>query len=1024
MAVYSYLSNANDGYVSSNKQDDSGTPAAHTGGTTLSVGQLGISSTAWDVYQGLTEYSHAAVPATELATSASMALQDLAHTPSGDSWSLEVRDFDWGGTITAADWVPAANIPDHTLLCEFPRIRDERPMPKPMLSGGPGLRARVATTSPLRLLWNTSKQRLGLAASGNGDEYIYLGTNEAGTGYYRPKLDYYTTTVSSLTRVRSAAVQLSDGSHVWLDADTAGAVVLKHNPAGTTYSTVASLSIGAGTTQFASPAGADAFSVTRDSADNIYVAGQSGAAANDLLVQAFAKGAGYTWTAKTPRSSSMPSYDTDINQVAAVWHQTSGAGHLAVLVAHEQGATLTGQTALAALSCSALLGGTGTALTAITAIVPSTAGFPINTSGTGLDILARTGGAGVIGGASGGTGGTSSSPTVAVWRYTLSSGGAFSTSPTLSSPAGYFIGAALDGDSTARLAAISATKFALLINSEVYVYSDSAATGLTQNGSRNLAAAGLTAYGAARIRPHDMVYDAGTNKLRVYYTDAANSRRLMRTGYNVSTNLLDLVETQVATNLGASGSSHLAIRMPRGAFDERRLLVSLANKTGGGVHSTVYLADAGLNQAPNAPVLTNPGTFPADQLKTLTWSFSDNNPLDVQSAYQLQIRVQSTGVSAYDSGKVASSSSAKALPGGTLSNSVLYEWQARTYDASDSVSAYSAYQQFQTSSAGVAAITSPAADNLAGLASPDLLVAWSFTVTPPTAQADYRIRVVRTDTSATLMDTGYIAGPAVTSYTIHGLISDVEQRIEVLLRDSGGSISNTATRLVTPSFSAPDAPTITAQANADGSGVAVSVTNPEPTGSLPPASTNDIYRALAGSGEWLKVAQCLANSSATDYGAAAGVSYDYYVEAVADGHTASNVVTDVRIDFLGVYVHRVGDAENTLRHFPYGGAVNKDTTKTPGTELRFTGRTYPVWEFSDQLDEKVDVQVVVPFGPDHTAGVEHMRDVVRSRLTHCYRDSRGRRVFGVVDEVAVADDRAGSTVGLTVVRVDYAEGLD
>ena len=610
-----------------------------------------------------------------------------------------------------------------------------------------------------------------------------------------------------------------------------------------------------------------------------------------------------------------------------------------------------------------------------------------------------------------------------MWRYSLTSTGRLNAfqAPDQSYDTSGLTPA--DGNQTVRVLKISASKVVILYPEWLLVFTLPNSGGVTYVGGEKYHIAGLAALGSDMMVPKDAIYDAASGKVRLYYLDTANSRRLMRTGFDPNTYLLDKVETQVATTLGASGSTHVALRLPRGIVDERRFLVHLGNRSGTGTLSTVTVADAGLNQAPQAPALVAPGTFSAVLAKTFSWVFLDPNPDDKQSAYEVEIRDQSSLVVVYAPGKVVSSTSGFTLAPSTLSNMKTYEWRVRTYDGVDSVSPWAAWAVFSTTSAGTALITDPATDNPPGLASPRLTVTWSFTGT--LAQQYFRVRVIRTDTGAQVFDTGYVNGPSVTSYPISALLTDVQQRIEVIIEDTSGNASNTATRLVTPSFSAPPVPTITAEATADGAAITVTVTNPQPgVGSdLPAAGRNDVYRADTGTDVWVKIGECGANSAFTDHAVAAGKVYDYRVAAIADGETLSAAATGLSAAFLGLYLHDPVDPAGTVRQFLYGGAVNSEEVSATGTELRFVGRTYPVFEYGEQLAQKVDVKITVPFGDTWAADVDYLREVARSRSVRCYRDSRGRKVFGVVSASGVSDQKHGSEVSLAVTRVQFTEGL-
>ncbi len=1032
MARYAFKSNVNDGGVLSH---DASVAAAQAGSNLIvqvdpnliRAGQHNPPGDHLYVFQGFLEYTHTPAPTSELVTNAAFVLEGLRHTPTGDSWALEIRERDWGTTVETGDFVSGTAITANTHLANYSGIRTQRPAPAWWRAGSAALRARVSGAAALRVMLNSSKQWLAYGAGGNGDEYVDVGTSEAGVNAWRPRLEYQTTRLTSLTRVEGASAQLSDGTHVYLDADTPGSVLLKHNPSGTTYNTVATLSVGVAENQFKLRDGAQCFGLCVDSVDNIYVVGANGSIVNGLAVQGFTKGVGHAWTAGAVDSGTLPSYDGDINQITLTAHSTSW---LVAAVGHAQGELFSNQTVLAAINATLARSAVAAPVAFETTRDVSTARFgaPVDATGHGMDILALSSTMGVLALAACDGPSAEAAAILRTYRYGINSTGGFTASPTsgTSGQTGSFTldtTTPVDGDARVKIVPSGASRFCVFALGAVQVFSFVTADFFRTAISASLTDQGLTSVANNRTQPWDAVWDPAAGKLRVYYLDTANSRRLMRTGYTAATNLWDKVETQVATNLGAAGSSHLSIRLPRGSTDERRILVHLGNKTGGGVLSTVTQADTGANVAPNTPVLTNPGTFNAVAAKAFSWTFSDPNPDDFQSAYEVEIRDQSSLVMMYDPGKVTSSVSSFTLAGGVLSNTETYEWRVLVYDQSDTVSAWTAWQAFSTVATGIALITSPATDNLAGLASPTLTITWTFTASGGLTQTDYRVKVIRVDTGAQVFDSGFISGPDASSYTITGLLSIVVQRIELTVEDSGGNISNTATRLVTPQFSNPDQPTITAQPNTDGSGVLVTVTNPGPTGDLPAAGRNDIYRSLANADKYIKVGETTVNGQFTDYGAASGVAYDYKVAAVADGQTFSLVVEDITTSFLGVYLHDPTDAVNTLRHFMYGGASKSDEVSAKGTELRFLGRGYPVFEFGDQLGETVKVAITVPFSATWATDMAYLRELAQSRKTWCYRDGRGRKVFGVVASANSKDTVEGTGVDLTVTRVEFIEGL-
>lgn len=1036
MGRYAYKSNANDGAVISYDVDyqkaraGTGTKQANDLGARLTGAGQWYDAGTWWLRQAFLEYSHTPIPTTELCTTASIVFEGFEHYPSGDPWSLEVRGYDWGGSVSESTWVPAANITSVApeVLAAYPDIRTQRPYPAHWHGGGPELRARLADPAALRLMVTSNKQWLGWSAGGNHDEYVHFGTNEGGPNYYRPRLEYSTTTLSSLTRVEGASAQLSDGTAVWLDVSTPGVVQLKHNPTGTTYTTVATVPTGTTSDdQFRLNDGAQALALVVDPSDNIYVVGPCGLTANALITKAWVKGAGYTWTTTGRVADPLPAYDGAINQVVATYHAV-GSGFIVAAVGHAQSWQLSNQTVVAVVPAANARAGNPTlhGVSASYDVKSAAFGQPVNATGKGMDILALDGGTGVLAVATADNTNPGEADTeMRLWRYTVTSAGAMTVSFSRTADAAYQTNDAVpaDGNATVRAMRVSGSKFVVMFPEWILTYS-LPSSGLTLTGGTRPHLAGVPSLGPDLMQPKDAIYDAAAGKVWIYYLDQANPRRVMRTGFSPSTYLMDLTETQVATNTGPSGSANVAIRLPRGDADERKLLVHLGNRAAVGTLSAVTVVDTSLNMPPAAPTLVDPGSFSAAQTKRFTWTFADSNPRDAQSAYEAEIRNAATLVSAYAPGKVTGAAGQDQgfyLAPSTLSNNATYEWRVRTHDGNDVVSPWSSWQGFATTTAGTVTITTPAVDNATGLASPRLGIEWTFTGTLP--QREYRIRVIRTDTGAQVFDSGYIYGPDVRAYQVSALLSDVEQRVEVLGEDTGGNVSNTAARLVTPSFSAPWPPTIVAQPNDDGSGIEVSVSNPVPTSDsdLPAAGRNDIYRSDTGTGLWVKIGETAPNGTFTDYAASAGGVYDYRVGAVADGEALSEPAVAVSTTFDGLYLHNPVDPAATLRHYLYGGAAKTEDVANGGTELRFVGRVHPVFEFGEQQAEQVKVTVSVPTGPTERGDVEYLRDVVRSHAVWCYRDSRGRRVFGAVRGISVTDEKWGTTVEMTVVRVDYVE---
>lgn len=135
----------------------------------------------------------------------------------------------------------------------------------------------------------------------------------------------------------------------------------------------------------------------------------------------------------------------------------------------------------------------------------------------------------------------------------------------------------------------------------------------------------------------------------------------------------------------------------------------------------------------------------------------------------------------------------------------------------------------------------------------------------------------------------------------------------------------------------------------------------------------------------------------------------------------SEVYTITGPSLLGVWAFDPLDPTGTLRNFPHADG-RTETRVARSARLAFAGRSRPVVEYGEQGGGDLTLSVLVPFGPDHDAGVQWWRDAVDARRTINYRDGRGRLVWAsLADGVPISDERGGTRLDVTLVEVDYDE---
>lgn len=638
-----------------------------------------------------------------------------AHTATVDR-NLDVAEYDWSGTLDAGDLRTAAQFRalSYSGTGWFGRVASAQNATagNAQRCGTPRLLLRLTSTGTVRVVVASDRAAWGIVPTVDERCDIYS-ADVSGTSY-DPALIWTTTPLSCLNRVGGAQAMLSDGTTVVLENTAAESdiaathLLLRRVSTAGAATTIATLDIGTSPGFATLHGGFQSFALAVDASDNIYVAGRQTGANTTVCVKGFVKGSGLTWTPATALNGSLSTYDAPIDACAMAWHSVGGTkGTLVLLAASSPGTGQTNQLQGAFLSADAILAGTGTLLRGtfdmgtLFRVYGSGFSWYHNETMTGFDVAAAPGttNRGYAMTYNGDDGIDTHDP--AVSRYTLAADGASFTNVAQSE--WDRITVARDANSKLRAIGIDATRCAVAGGQVPFQALQSIGTGaLTNLGQANRDAitastAPTTLYDSLLW---DTVHDAGGNRLWLYYTSASDSRRLCRTGFNLSTMLPDNTETVVNAAVGASGSTNYAIRAPRGALVGNQVIITVANKTSGGTHSTVYVADT-LNIAPNAPTLTPKANFDATASATFAWTFSDPNTGDTQSAFELDID-SASGTNVYDTGYLAglityvgtgapasanNASVTPALPGGWAQGDLLLAVATNRNSASATVSA-------------------------------------------------------------------------------------------------------------------------------------------------------------------------------------------------------------------------------------------------------------------------------------------------------------------------------------------------
>jgi hypothetical protein len=927
MTVTIVLGKATDGYVDSY---DASYAAARSGpGDAVIGGQIGWTGQnnnddLYRIFQTFIGFDYSAVPATEMLINAQIHLSTVYVLTPTRARSAEIRGYGWSsGGFTTSDWRNAANLSALTLQARAWNVHQSNG--KRFAASQDSLVATVPTVTSMEFVVVTDRQTSGaVPTEDEGTGYL---TSEADGTASDPALVYTTVTRSRLVPVLGCSVKVPDGGTAYLTAqdttDGTSIYLWRADAAGAaTY--IDSIPLGDASSQFARQRGAQGFGLAVDDQGSLYVIGRLGGTQNTLAGMAYVRSGLNVYSRKTIRSANLPSYDGMINNIAATWHPTA-SGRIMALVGHNSGsaapsthATFSNDLVWVLLDTNYLrngggggfLRGSGSAVGTLVSATVKTGyyGLATNEAGTSLDVVAA-------GGQNPDWGFTVSvtkahalgnNSQTHIGRYIINSAGTGMDSASTTVLLAYGV---KDANAKLRVLRISDTVAAVIsVDSDVdwgLAVSGQQYSGATpapnELGFTNLGGESITNLPSeatmAKSNNWDAVFNEVENRVWIYYVDSTLPNVLRRTAVDLSS--FQPLRNSVIVTTQAVGRVITSVRLPRNASIVDRAFVDIGY-TAAGVAGNVTLVDA-YNLAPTPPVLNPQTNYDATLAKAFTWTFQDPNPGDTQSAYQLQILDAALGTTALDTGKVTSTVSSHNVAGGTLANSQSYQWRVMTWDAQNEPGGWSDYGTFQTSAGGVVTVTYPATDNPQGLDTDDLYVTWSVT---GTVQASYRVILRRVGDLVIVQDTGWVTSTATTAL-VAGMVSDVQHRVEVQVRNAALVLSGIGQRLLLPSYSTPEAPVVTLAAVAEHGYILVSVNNPLPGQPEMPGSTEYGFEDNS-TAVWDKT----------------GCTFDPTVEQIHTGTRAAKlVVTGTPTQaFVRDYAHKVpvvADIRYTARMWVY-----------------------------------------------------------------------------------------------------------
>lgn len=226
----------------------------------------------------------------------------------------------------------------------------------------------------------------------------------------------------------------------------------------------------------------------------------------------------------------------------------------------------------------------------------------------------------------------------------------------------------------------------------------------------------------------------------------------------------------------------------------------------------------------------------------------------------------------------------------------------------------------------------------------------------------------------------------------------------------------------------PSTPTLTVVPNtADGRNV-VSISNSD----VP--DYNDIYRSTSSenNGQEVRIAyQAAINSTFYDSNVAAGITYNYRVEAVDGGVAASSTVATATLSLDNLWIHAVRKSPNSNVFGTAVALINMATQERDlgreSSQYTLSGRTVPKVLTSEIQGETLSVLCRIPTA-DY-ADKETLLSIQESSRYVCVRDQNsggilGFKIFGTLDIVPLQYQFGFTDFQLTITAVHYSEQMN
>jgi hypothetical protein len=413
------------------------------------------------------------------------------------------------------------------------------------------------------------------------------------------------------------------------------------------------------------------------------------------------------------------------------------------------------------------------------------------------------------------------------------------------------------------------------------------------------------------------------------------------------------------------------------------------------------------NVAPTAPTNLTPVTVKDRALVTrFAWQHNDPNT-DAQSKFDLDYRLQ--GFTTWINVTQNTINQYYDLPANTLPRGTI-EWRVRTYDQSDLSGPYSELKTFLAGDKPATPTTlSPTDGSIVSVSNPT--VEWSSV-----GQVGYNLKVVDVTELTTMWEVEQTSNNK--AHTVgYSLENETDYVIQLTIRNTDGLSSDIEKSEIQVSYT-PPAKAVVSTSKGEGI-ITLSIDNPVPVGTEPNVSYNSIFRRKQGETEFIRIETNIpTDGSFIDYTLASEQVYEYFVRTWGENETYNDsVIISASITLKGVWLHDVTNP-STIHNFKFDGGGRSQDLQVQANYMQFAGREKPVTEFGEHEHNSISVTLNML---KKSVDLNVLDSIIRAKNTLCYRDGRGRRIFGTATSLPTDDEFYGYEVDFKITECSFSE---